>query len=101
MDRRGSAFGHSNRTVLELRNLPERVENWIGQLVRGGFVVAERDEDGAAWHAIVGARVERDPAAPGFDRERLAWRDSQLLEIERVRGGDRLRLDVVEHRGAP
>src|SRR5262245_29622282 len=41
--RRLAAGGHLHGAVLELRDLAERVEHGIGQLVGRGFVVAERD----------------------------------------------------------
>src|SRR5262245_41890433 len=42
-----------DRAVLELGNLPERIEHRVGQHVRCRFVVAERDEHRPAWCAFV------------------------------------------------
>ena len=59
-----SARGHAHRAVLELRDLAERIEHRIRQQVRRRLVVAERNEHRAARRAVVGARVQRDAAAP-------------------------------------
>src|SRR5947209_1252024 len=56
-----------HRAVLELGDLPEGIERRIGELVGGGFVERERDEDRTARRALVGARHEADAAAPGGD----------------------------------
>src|SRR4051812_3435262 len=71
-DRRRTALAYANGAVFELRNLSERIEDRIGQAVRGGFVIAERHEHRPAWHPIVGARIEGDLAAARFDRENVA-----------------------------
>src|SRR5689334_12185635 len=96
--RRDAAGGDFDGAVLELRDLPEWIEHRVREHVRGGFVVAERNEHRAARLAFVRARVERDAAAARRNRQRPAWRDTQLVEIQRMHRRNRLRLDVVERR---
>ena len=90
--RRVAAGRDPDGAVLELRNLAERIEHRVGELVRGGLVVAERHEHRPARHAIVCARIERDAAAPGFERYDVTGLEAQAFEIERVYGGDGLGL---------
>src|SRR5512145_2121645 len=86
--RASSALHHLHCAVLELRDLAVRVEYRVREEVRRRLVVAERDEDRAARRARVGARVERDLPAPGFDAEHFSGFDFELFEIERMKRGD-------------
>src|SRR5882762_3030578 len=69
--RRRPAFCHFDRAVLELRDLAERIEHRVGEHVRRRFVITERDKHRPRGHSVVGARVERNPAAARFHRDDL------------------------------
>ncbi len=49
---------HADRAVLELRDLAERIERRIGELVDGRLVKAKGDEHRAVRRTLVGARVQ-------------------------------------------
>src|SRR5688572_29110292 len=70
-----------HRAVLELRDLAERIERRVGELVGRGLVEGERDEDRAARRAFVGARGERDLAAARRHGDHVAWQRPQRIEI--------------------
>src|SRR5471030_1317980 len=58
MHRHRPALLHFHRAVLELRDLADRIEHRVGELVRRRFVKAERDEHRAARGAGVSARIQ-------------------------------------------
>src|SRR5207302_6185949 len=91
----------TRRAVFELRNLSDRVELRIGQDVGGRLGIAERDEDHAGRDRAVSARLELDGTAARRDAHHGPGRDAEAAEIGRRQRGDRLRLDLVEHAGAP
>src|SRR2546429_2805992 len=66
-----SAWRDFHRAVLELRDLSERIQRWIGQYVGGGLVITERDEDRALRRAFVSTRVQRDAAAARLDGDHV------------------------------
>src|SRR3974377_2467874 len=56
---------HPRGAILELRDLPERVERRIGEEVRGRLHIGERDEHDAVGHGIILACGKLDGAATG------------------------------------
>lgn len=100
MLRHRAALGDLHRAILELGNLPERIEHGVGQHVRCRLVVAERYEHRPPRRSIVRPRIERDAAAARSDGQRSARFDAQIRQVERVNRGDRLGLDVIQVGGA-
>src|SRR5256885_3344985 len=98
--RRRTALGDLHRTVLEFRDLPDRIEHGVREQIGGRFVITERDKHRARRRAFVRARVQRDLSAARFHGDDIARLDAHLVEVERMEGRDRLRLDVLEHGGA-
>src|SRR5215471_3852841 len=90
-----------SRTVLELRNLAERIERRVGQQIGGRFHERERNEHNAVRHRIVLARDELDGAATGADTDHVARRDPEFLQLIARERRHRARFDVIEHGRAP
>src|SRR5207245_7264285 len=91
---------HPGRAELELRDLAERVERRVGQEVRGGLDIGERDEHDAVRDGVVLARVKLDRAAPGCHPDAVTRRNAELGDLAAREIGDRPRLERIESRGA-
>src|SRR5258707_12378861 len=91
-----AALLHLHGAILDLRDLAEGIERRVGEQVGGGLVEGERDEDRAARRAVVGARHERDLAAPRSHRHHVAGLRTHRVEFGRLQRGYRLRLERVE-----
>src|SRR6478752_10042569 len=76
-----AARTYTNRTVLELRNLAKWIQHRIGQQIRRGLVITERDEHRAARCAFVGERGQRDAASSRGDGDRVAGIDTELRQV--------------------
>src|SRR5204862_3257084 len=87
-----ATLGDADGAILELRDLAERIEHRIRQQVRGGLVVAERNEYAAARRAIVGAGVQRYAAAARCDGDGVARRYAERAQIGGVHRGHGERL---------
>src|SRR5438046_1844978 len=91
---RRPAFRDFHRTVLELRDLPDRIEHGVREQIGSRFVVTERNKHRANRRAIVGARVERNLSAARFHRDDITRLDAHFVEVERMERRDGLGLDV-------
>src|SRR5471032_2989178 len=94
-------WAHACSAVFELGNLPEGVEHRVGERVGRALVEAERHEDHAVGDLAVRPQNGLDTAAPGFDLNHVADRQAPARDFVRVHGRDALRLDGIEHAGAP
>src|SRR5215831_3114615 len=75
-----------------LRDLADRVELRVGQDIRGGFGIAERDKHLARSDGAVGARLQFDRAAAGGDTDLFAGGDTEAAQFGGRQAGDRLGL---------
>src|SRR5438309_9049537 len=81
---RRPAFRDFHRTVLELRDLPDRIEHGVREQIGGRLVVTERDKHRADRRAVVGARVQRNLSAARFHRDDITRLGAHLVEVERM-----------------
>src|SRR6266536_5727547 len=91
---------HPRRAEFEFRDLAERVERRVGQEIRGGLDISERDEHDAVRDGVVLARVKLDRAAPRGDADAVARGNSELCDLAARKVRDWARLERIEHRGA-
>src|SRR6266567_7837461 len=91
---------HLRGAEFEFRDFAERVERRVGQEIRGGLDISERDEHDAVRDGVVLARVKLDRAAPRGDADAVARRDAELGDLAAREIRHRARLERVERRGA-
>src|ERR1700676_2428910 len=84
LDGSGPAQGHAHCAVFELRNLAERIQCRVGELVDRRFVVAKGHEHGPVRRTLIRARVQADHAAARLDGDQIAWLRAEARHVERI-----------------
>ena len=81
--------------ILEFGDFPEWIERRVGEEVRRGLDIGERDEDDAVGDRIVLARRKLDAAAAGRNADRAARREPKPRDLAARQARDRTGLERV------